>query len=186
MSGLVELLTDLDKHLLVLLYSNGQEPVKGETWLQKEMFLIGKNVKEIGEKFGGYLKGPFSEEVEKSANQFERSDYLKRDQRKISLTSKGMQLAKEIWNSMNEEDKKMVEDMKALLNDLTYDELLVFIYTSYPETTEESDVKGYVEKNRLPASIKLLRKGKISVEKAAEVAGIPLLDFYQELKKRGI
>ena len=181
-----DLLTNIDKYLLMLLYSKDQEPIRGKTWLQKEMFLIGQNVQDIGKEYYGYLKGPFSEAVEKSADQFERSNYVIIDRGKILLTDKGMQLAKKIWESMSDEDKRMAEDMKGLLNDMTYNELLVFIYTSYPETTKESDIKEDIEKVRLPISLKLVKKGKISVEKGAEVAGIHLLDFVEELKKRGI
>lgn len=181
-----ELLTNIDKYLLMLFYSKDQELIRGKTWLQKEMFLIGQNVEEVGKKYDAYLKGPFSEAVEKSADQFERSNYVIVDRGKMSLTDKGVQLAKKIWESRSDEDKRMVEDMKALLNDMTYNELLVFVYTSYPETTKESDIKEDIEKVRLPVSLRLVKKGKISVEKGAEVAGIHLLDFVEELKKRGI
>jgi predicted HTH domain antitoxin len=186
MAAFAEFLTTLDKYLLTLLYSKNKEPIAGETWLQKEMFLIGKNVGQIGRDFGGYLKGPFSEAVEESVNQFEKSDFVTRNQGKISLTSNGVHLAEQIWISMSDEDKRMVEEMKDLLNDMTYQELLAFIYSTYPETTENSDIKEEVERLRLPAAISLVKKGKISVEKGAEVAGIPLLDFVEELKKRSI
>lgn len=187
MMNIVDLLSPLEKYLLILLSVNNGQPLRGELWMQKEMFLIGKNVNEVGEDFEGYLLGPYSEAVKTAADQFERSGIITRDQRhRISLTSKGEEIAKKIYNSLDEDQRGLVEDIKELLNDMTRWELLAFIYSTFPETTDESDIKEEVEKRRLFSAISLFRRGKLSLEKSAEVAGLSLREFIIELKTRGI
>jgi len=48
-----------------------------------------------------------------------------------------------------------------------------------PERMSEVDV-------RLAVAVEAFRRGLVSVGKAAEMAGIPLQKFLEELKKRGI
>lgn len=182
-------LEPVERFILLLLYSRDREPVKGETWLQKEMFLIGKNVDEIGRKYpnAGYLKGPYSEAVDKTASQFQMSGFLSRETGQgISLTSKGAELARELLEQTKEEERKMVHDVKEFLNDMSSDELLAYIYSCYPESTENSDIKEQVKEKCLPAAVNLVRKRKISVEKGAEIANMPLKSFVLELKKRNV
>ncbi|RLG52619.1 MAG: UPF0175 family protein [Thermoproteota archaeon] len=53
------------------------------------------------------------------------------------------------------------------------------VQVEVPEGLEEQEV-------RLAVAIEALRKGLVSVGKAAELAGLPLQAFLEELKKRGM
>ena len=86
----------------------------------------------------------------------------------------------------NSEEKviQKIKEFKGFLNDLTKDELLAFTYFSYPSQNElekESiEYKDLIPKRKRLA-ISMYQKGKISAQKAAQIAGEHLEDFLEEL-----
>jgi len=185
MSGLINFFTDVEILMLVLLFVNNAEAIKGRLWLQKIMYLITKNIDEIQDIFDGYYIGPFSEDVEIALEQFIGSNYIEiSNNYKISLTEYGINTVKEIINSVPEEKLELVKDMKTFLNDMTRDELIAFIYSTFPESAKESDIKEQFENNRYEASISLLKKNKVSLEKASEIAGYPLSEYIKKIKQK--
>lgn len=66
LESIVDDLSPLNIAILELLDSNNQSPVKGNTAFQKEMFLIGNFIEEIGEsaEFIPHSFGPYSEASE--------------------------------------------------------------------------------------------------------------------------
>ncbi len=78
-----------------------------------------------------------------------------------------------------------IEQFKEILNDLSSDEVLAFTYFSFPEWNfgdESMEYKSLVPKRKRLA-LSLYEKGKVSAEKAAFIAGIPLEDFIHEFKQ---
>jgi len=175
----------IEKHLLLLLYAGGK-PVKGDIWLQKELFLISRNVDELKEEFDAYLLGPFSETVYEYKEQLKVSNYILQDREGSRLTEKGRQIASKLWEAISEEEKQMIADAKTFLNDLSRDELLVFIYSTFREFTDESIVREEIEKKKLPVAISLFRKHKVSLERASKIAEVALQEFASILKDRSI
>lgn len=80
----------------------------------------------------------------------------------------------------------MIEDMKRLCNNLNTDEILALVYYTYPEMTIESLVKDKIESKREKIALSLLKKGKVSIGKASEIAGFPMNSFYKLLKEKKI
>lgn len=179
-----ENLNDVQKCILSLLYAAKNEPIKGRLWFQKEMFLISKNFPEINTEldFDSYLYGPHSDVAEDELEQLEKAHLVKIEGRKIVLTDKGKQIAKEIY-AKDEKSSSVVERLKEFANDLTSSELLAFIYSTYPEMTMESTKYRNVLRNRKQLSLSLLKKNKISVAKAAEIAGMSIEEFLKEMEK---
>jgi predicted HTH domain antitoxin len=62
--------------------------------------------------------------------------------------------------------------MKLFLNNLTKDELLGFIYYTYPKMRLESVESERIAGIRKDIAISLFKKGKVSLGKAAIIAGI--------------
>jgi len=181
----------VEKYLLLILYAKGPnkticEPIRGDLWAQKEMFLISRNVPSAEKEFEAYLLGPFSELVDEYISQLKVSEYIKKDSEGVRLTEKGRTIASEIWEKETDETKLMIEDVKSFLNDMTRDELLVFIYSTFEEFAEESEVKEEIERKRLDVSISLFKKHKISLKRAAAVAQLPINEYVTLLKSRGI
>lgn len=178
------------RFLFMLLYAKGSterliEPVTGLLWLHKEMFLITKALKEAEDEFEPYYLGPFSEKLESYLDQLESSEYLETPS-KIILTKKGEEIAKNIWKNASEEEREVIIRIKEFLNNLTNDEVLGYIYQSYPEMTEKSKVKDQIDKKKQEIAISLFLKKKVSLEKAAAIGDKSVDDFVHILKRKNI
>jgi predicted HTH domain antitoxin len=180
-----------ERYLLLLLYAPGPrgiqaEPVRGDVWLQKELFLASRNVEPLLEEFEAYRLGPFSEAVEEYKSQLEISGYVESTASGITLTTKGKTIAEGIWKSADDDDRRLVQDAKFLLNDLSRDELLVLIYSSFKELTVNSDIRDEIARKKVEAALSLFRKRKVTLERAAKIADMSLPYFMRLLKTKGI
>jgi len=102
---------------------------------------------------------------------------VKEKEQKYEIPPTGLAALSKVKPAFTEDETEAIEDFKKFLNDLTGDELLLFIYVSHPEYTEESAVRDDVLGKRLPTAISLYKKGKVSLEKAAFLAGLPIEKF---------
>jgi predicted HTH domain antitoxin len=181
----------LQKYILYLLYAQGKEPVKGKLWLHKELFLVSKNDPDLDYEadFSAHLMGPYSEDLDEALSQLESIkviDFLGKDSGPIRLSPLGVEIAKEVAKNIPEKIKVIIDEMKSFVNDMTERELLAYIYFSFPDMTRESVKLEEIAKDRLDLAIKLYSKEKVSLEKASNIAGLPVKDFINELKKKGI
>jgi predicted HTH domain antitoxin len=188
-SKAINRLTNAERFFFLLLYApsdnNCANPVKGSTWLQKELFAISKNVPLVEEEadYDAYRYGSFSETIDEILDQFEISKYVEKDSSgNILLTTKGDKLSSALWENTDEQNRGLVCDIKREFNDMSLNELLLFMYVTYPETAENSDVRDKILRNRCSIALNLLRKGKVTLQKAAELAGMNLDDFTQLAK----
>lgn len=183
-----------EKYFLMLLYApNGQGKLgialRGSTWLQKEMFLLAKNNSELRDlHFDEHLYGPFSPALESINHQYLNSELIKQnfDNGPIRLTEKGIKEAEAVWQRATDAEKDMVSKIKQLLNDMDSKELIAYIYSAYPETTKNSDVVDEFEKTRVDSALALIKRGKVSVGRAAIIAGKPIEDLIELAKKKKI
>jgi len=180
-------MTPISRHILLLANSKNREPIKGESWLQKELFLLSKNSSKLEEStsFESDLFGPFSEEARTEIDELVLDELLEKQGNRIIITSFGEEIVSRIRNELSQGEMNLIEDIKELLNDMTLDELLVFTYFTYPEMTDASMVLNEMERKRLSVSIQLYKKRKVSMEKAAELAGIPLERFMNLIDMSG-
>lgn len=183
-----ENLTETQKYTLLLLSANNFEPIKGKLWYQKELFLLSKNNEELAEDadFEPDFMGPYSEIADEELEQLESARVVGKEGNKLKLTGLGQKIAKIIGENATVEEKEMIEDFKNVLNDLTEDELLGFIYFTFPEMTEESIKIRKIYPKRKNIALNLYAKSKISFGKALEISDISIDDFIKEAKLRGI
>lgn len=180
---ILENLGEVKKNLLLLLTAKSNAPFIGKLWYQKELFLLSKNNKDLNEEagFDAYLWGPHSELADSEMEEFVQLGVVKMLGSKYILTPLGMDIAKAIKS--NKEEKELIEDVKNFLNDLSKDELLLFTYISYPEMCEESvEFKNLLPK-RKDIAMNLYEKNKVSIGKAAEIAGISIDSMIKILKQ---
>ena len=111
---------------------------------------------------------------------------MTREGNKIKLTNLGKKIALKISEKINDEGKQIVSDLKEFLNDLSEDELLGFIYFSYPKMRKESLKFQKIKRKRETIAISLYQKGKVSLGKAAEIAGMTIETFISLLKRMNI
>lgn len=186
---IIEDMSELQKIMVILLYSNGEEPIIGKTKfdkelkLQKEVFLVSQNISEIGKEssFDADYYGPYSETVVEEFKGLALDDVVQDNQTSIRLLPLGKEIAKELVKSYNKKILDIVSDFKKLLNNMSQEEILTLIYTSFPDYTEESVVKEDVMKNRVKVAIQLYKKGKVSLERASEIAGLTLEKLMHEI-----
>jgi len=179
-------LSDIQKIILVTLNANEAESIDSKLKIQKIMFLISNNIEELTEQFNfeNYLIGPYSEIVDEELEQLKIEGFVRRGYRHI-LTSYGRRLAEYYEQRLPENYRRMIFDMKQLLNDLSEDEILGIIYSTFPDTIVESVYYDDIYKKRFDIAINLFNKNKITFNKASNIAGISqeeLIDYFIENK----
>lgn len=188
-SALASQLEKIERFFFMLLYAQVDDSpsvsVQGETWLQKEMYALSRIFPEIAEDadFEAYRYGSFSESVDEVKDQYENSKYVDRNARGgIELSPKGRELAEDVWASASDDERQAVREVKKVFNDMNLDELLLYMYRTYPETAENSSVRDRVLGNRFRLAVSLYRKEKVSYQKAAELADMRLDEFMRRVK----
>jgi predicted HTH domain antitoxin len=181
-------LSNIQKYILVLLSTNNFELIKGNLWLQKELFLLSQNYDDLKHEseFEPYFLGPHSEVVEEELNDLFQAGLVNRDDSKIKLTPLGKEIGSLLCQKISNENQKFISELKEFLNDLNQDELLGFIYFSYPDMRKESIKFENIKQKRNTIALNLYQKGKISLGKAAEIAGMTIETFIHLLKQRNI
>ena len=180
---IVEDLTDLDLAILQLLHAGDNEALKGKVAFQKEMFLIADYIDKIREQaeFIPHTFGPYSEAAENEMRNLRSIGLVKEKDHEYCITPTGVAALSKAKPAFSDEEIEAIQDYKKFLNDLSQDELLIFTYVSYPEFKEESAVYDRVIRKRIPTAISLYKKGKVSLEKAAFLAGLPAEKFLDRI-----
>jgi len=172
--------------LILLLGSRNGEPVKGKTWLQKEMFLITKNTGLKEEVyFEPHFYGPYSETVDTELENLEILG-LAAENGEIRLTGKGKEVYANLLKITSTEKLGLIGEIKEELNDLDEDELLAYIYFSFPETTKEAVRFENIKRKRVKLAVRLYAKEKVSLGKASEIAGMNIKAFMDEIRHKGL
>jgi predicted HTH domain antitoxin len=174
------------KYLLFLLESEN-EPINTKTKLMKELFFVAQNVPSLKEKsdFEADNYGPNSDYISNVLDELIMLDLINLKGKQYTITPKGQELLEKV-DEISEKELSMLRYMKRLFSGINTDETLALVYYTYPETTVESLVKDKIENKREKLALSLLKKGKISNSKAAEMSGIPLRKFYEILREKNI
>jgi uncharacterized protein YwgA len=158
----------------------------GNTAFQKEMFLIGNFIEEVGDsaEFIPHSFGPYSEASEISLKDLISLGLVKEiGKNKYEITETGSQILKKTRKEFSSEELESIADFKKFLGELNSDEILLFVYASYPKYTIESTEYKRIMKKRIHDSISIYKKGLISLEKAAFLAGMNIESFLDTLKR---
>lgn len=132
--------------ILLLLSVDNQKPIDGNLFIQKEMFLIVKEVySELEDElnFIAYNYGPYSKELVILLEDLEENSLIEIDNsdgNKYQITDKGMEYLKN--KSFSNDIKQKIHNLKAGSNKLGYKGLLRYVYFTYPEYTENSKIKN--------------------------------------------
>lgn len=178
-------LTDIQS-IIILLAKAENTPIKGRTWLQKEMFLLADRVEKIRDdaSYEPDLMGPYSDVIEEELIQLENLGIVSIDDNKISITPSGKQIAKILEKKESADVLQYIKDYKEFLNDLSQDELLCFVYSSRPDMTEESVKREKLKPKMEKVLLNLVVKEKISKSRAAELLNKDLEYVINKLKDK--
>lgn len=178
-------LDDEEKLVLLTVGALGQ-PLWGRVKMQKLIFLVGNVIEGLHKDLGyePHLYGPYSDKVESIAEDLESLGYIDQEGSKFVLTPKGEEEFSQL--KPDEEVKELVDDFKDFLNDMTDNEVLTYIYAFFPEYTDEATEWERLKKNRVDRAISLFRREKLSMSKAAAMAGMNSFDFADLLRSKNI
>lgn len=173
----------------IILYSLGvldNVPVKSKTKLQKLLFLLSNVFEDYSEllNFEPHLYGPYSESVDDLLEDLIKLGLVQHNKSQYFLTPFGMELYKRL--QPKKELIEVLQDFKLFLNDLSEEELLTFVYVTYPEFTSEAVKWEKLQEKRVHYALKMLKKEKISFSKAVEISDMPYADFGLLAKKEGV
>jgi uncharacterized protein YwgA len=167
---------------IIVLLGVFDRPIPTALHLQKEIFVLSKAVPKISEYvvYEKHHEGPYSEDLSDVANDpvYHPSSYRRELNVGYVITQEGKQVYKKILEANKDRQDfiellamaKMVRDIYDVLS---RDELLLLIYSTYPEYTEYSSVSSRIlepQKKRQLAS-SLLKKGIITEERYQEIVG---------------
>ncbi|MEM0476346.1 MAG: UPF0175 family protein [Candidatus Aenigmatarchaeota archaeon] len=199
MPDIIEELSETKKLIILLLGINNFEPILNGLRLQKLLFYFAlvaseneEEKRELLEYFNFYphKAGPYSEYVEQELEELAKYgvvEYNLSDKRfeMIRLTEKGKEIFYKILSVSSRKLVAILQDIKELLNDreITDLDVLTLIYDLDKEYAMKSKWVEKVERNRVQTAIKLYKKGKISLERASEIAGLKVSELKQYLRK---
>ena len=178
---------ELQKFLILLAYANN-EPIKGRLKLQKMMFLLSDKIEEIKDQssYDADNYGPYSEVVDEEAQYLEQIGVLSSSPGEITLTKEGKEIAKELLKHENKNILNALNEYKKFLNDLSSKELLAYVYSAYPDMTEESIEYKNLKPNMENYILSLVKKQKISAQRAAELLNKSQEYIIKKMKEKGI
>jgi predicted HTH domain antitoxin len=180
LTNIAEDLSPLSVAILELLNVNDEKPVKGNVAFQKEMFLISNYIDKVNERaeFIPHSLGPYSEASEVSMDNLVSMGLVeKKEGNTYKITSSGIKVLDLKQDIFSQEEIESIADFKIFVGDLTNDEILLFIYASYPDFTIESTEYRRIMKARIKNAISIYKKGIVSLEKASFLAGINIEKF---------
>jgi len=182
---IVENLPGLGVAILHLLHAGDRTAVRGDVIFQKELFLIGDYIEQVGDDadFTPHIFGPYSESAEVALDELVSLGLVGKSAGGYTLTPDGVRVWEKVRSAFPNDEVGAIEDFKAFINDLSVDEVLLFVYVTYPVYTYESARLHNILQKRKPLSASLYRKGKVSLEKAAFLAGMNLESYLDYLKR---
>lgn len=163
--------------------------VPGSTWIQKMMYVASRAHPEIecynfeSNKFGMHssrLKN-ILDGLRKDGliNVNETADS---NRSPISLTRNGRRLADTDSVTNNPNVIRTLRVVKSTLNKLTYNELIVLMYTKFPEMLDKSEQKVEYEDWKEQSALSMVRDDKISFSLGVQISGLDRTEFEKRLE----
>lgn len=177
----------VQKHIILAAYLNN-EPIMGNIKLQKIIFLLSDAVEEVKDDCGydADMYGPYSEIVTYELNYLTEMGVLRCVSNKIETTPMGQDIAEELLKRERRELIDLLSKYKAFLNDLTTNETLAYVYSAYPSMTSASIKIDDLKPNMENYIMSLVKKQKISAQRAAELLHISYRHALKKISERGI
>ena len=161
----------LHKIIVLLCHAGGDEPVRGMTKMQKLVFMLSQIYCRDGEAgFEPGVHGPYSEIVDEEVHHLEGLGILSGRGNRIGITTAGIKAA-EALAEQEPEMSKVVARYKAMFNDMTTNEVLAYVYATYPDMAKKSLVSKTIKSRMDTYVMSMLRKRKITSGRASMLLG---------------
>lgn len=142
----------IDDWILAWLCAGDGAPVLGITKLQKELFIIFKefapehNIPTENPGFRAYKFGPYTERIDQCVQTLMEmgliasTGRMNSENERFVITDKGMQFGKEALSKLTAKDFQDFKSLKDDLQQFNTSGIMTYVYTKYPEYTNESVV----------------------------------------------
>ncbi len=166
-----KLFNNLEDEEKIVIYSLGaldNNPLRSKIKIQKLLFLISNVFKEYKDllEFEPHLFGPYSETLDYLVQDLQKLGLIEIEGSRYKLTKKGFELYQQL--KPKKELIEVVEDFKEFLNDLPDEEILAFVYVSYPDYISESAKWDELKPDRIKIAVSLLRKKRLVLAKQSK------------------
>jgi len=184
---------DLHTHIVLkLLNGFNSEPIDGKIKFQKIAFMVLKNFQEIFEffDFKPHRFGPYSESLDYALEETNNKEEAHVEKNTIEITDNGKEKLNELDSTIEFSEKekknkelidKAIDNIKEDFINFTSDEILAFIYKSYPEYISDSIKADSIDYEKV--FLDLYNKGELGVSKIAELMGWELEKAYEFIKQ---
>lgn len=132
--------------------------------------------------FSNFKYGKVSYELQEDLEMLNEYDLINVENNEFSLTEEGENAAEELFRNQDEDEIKQLSFAKYLLNDLTLNELMFFMYMKFPDSIEYSIEFDRLKTRRDKLTISLYKKRRINANTAADWLDISKEEFLSLLK----
>ena len=160
----------------------GHRTIEGQTWIQNMMYVASKTHPELNYGFKPHRYGMYSENLKNILIDLNGKGLIYLDQNNeknqpIHLTAKGLKEAEKTCKHVTSHIQKTLLMIKSILNVLRYDELVVLMYTKYPEMLEKSEQKNKYNEWRENTAISMVQNDKVSSQLGLRMSGLSWEEF---------
>ena len=173
--------SQITKYILLLLGSKKFEPISS-IHIHLEIYLLEKALPKLAVELDSSDFKLYSNTINNKMTDLLENDLIIKQKNKFELTTKGKQIYNNIKEDTTLKEIRLVDNFKELLNDLSTDELWALVYFSHPELDIDPIRRKKIIKDRRKLAFSMYYKEKLSVSKAAHIAGEYLGDFIKQIK----
>jgi hypothetical protein len=170
-------------YILALLHESGGYLKRAK--LHVGLYILSRRIEELSEALEFYIEtsGPRSPQVAEELVRLEAQGAIALTRRRVVL--RDVEAAKAAVEKLPPSHRELVSELAELLRLATDDEALLYAYVLHGGGAEWGAIAWRLEPRRVDLAISLLSKGAASLSLAARLAGMPLSEFAEELKRRG-
>lgn len=184
----------MDQYILVIAMKDADpervynSSIKGNTWLQKIMYIASKSHGDNRFGFKPYKYGMYSATLEESVTRCSQDGLICTNHPDgdgpIHITDKG----KEKMDPNKCDDNMLLElqSIKSVLNNLDYRQMIVYSCALFPEMAKHSKIVDDFESWRVKESTTMYLKGSVSFALAATISGLGRDGFGNHLRDGGV
>ena len=160
----------------------GHRTIEGQTWIQKMMYVASKTHPELDYGFEPHKYGMYSKMLKEILIGLSERGLICIDKNNeknhpIHLTTKGLEESERTGKRIDSRIRDTLQTIKSKLNTLRYNELIVLMYTKYPEMLEKSEQKHEYEKWRENTAISMVQNDKVSSLLGLRMSGLSWEEF---------
>ena len=175
------------ERMVLYAIGSGGIPINSLVNLQKVIFLCCRSLPEIlGEsfRFEAHKKGPYCSDIDETVLDLSSSGLL--NSKDLTLSVRGEDVYEVVSEGVREPLKSTIDYWKEFQQGLTEEELLTFVYSTYPDTVRNSEVIDKIKRNLRKNTVSLVAKDKISVVRGSEILDMDYIQFEDLLRKEGV